>query len=103
MYTLEDDRTPEQKRSTMPRVDAAVKDAIRNKYAWPGGYPLFLITTDGGALCVECGKKEFKRIAYAVRHSLNDGWNAAAVDVNWEDPDLYCDHCDKQIESAYAS
>ena len=63
----------------MPRVDAAVKDAIRNKYAWPGGYPLFLITTDGGALCVECGRKEFKQIAYAVRHSLNDGWNAAAV------------------------
>ena len=87
----------------MPRVDAAVKNAIRNKYAWPGGYPLFLITTDGGALCVACGRKEYKRIAYAVRHALNDGWNAAAVDVNWEDPDLYCDHCNTRIESAYAS
>jgi hypothetical protein len=25
-----------------------------------------------------------------------------ALDVNWEDPDLFCDHCGNRIESAYA-
>jgi hypothetical protein len=25
-----------------------------------------------------------------------------ALDVNWEDPSLYCDHCGARIESAYA-
>jgi hypothetical protein len=25
-----------------------------------------------------------------------------ALDVNWENPDLYCDHCGARIESAYA-
>ena len=60
--------------STMPRVNAAIKDAIRNKYAWPGGYPLYLLTADGCALCVECGRKEFKQIAYAAHHDIkHDG------------------------------
>jgi hypothetical protein len=88
----------------MPRVDAAVKNAIRNKYAWPGGYPLYLLTADGCALCVECGRKEFKQIAYAAHHDIKrDDWKIEAACVNWEDPDLYCDHCNEKIESAYAS
>jgi hypothetical protein len=24
-----------------------------------------------------------------------------ALEVNWEDPALYCDHCGNRIESAY--
>ncbi len=83
------------------RVPDKIKQAIRDKYAWPGGYPLFLITSDGGALCVECGKKEYKNIVRAVRQDLSDGWNVTAVDINWEDPDLYCDHCNTPIKSAY--
>lgn len=78
-----------------------IKDAIRNKYAWPGGYPLFLITSDGAALCVECGRKEFRLIADAWARCDGNGWFVQAADVNWEDGDLYCDHCSKQIESAY--
>lgn len=78
-----------------------IKNAIRNKYAWPGGYPLFLITSDSAALCVACGKKEWRRIAYSIRNNLSDGWRVVAADVNWEDGDLYCEHCGKTIESAY--
>jgi hypothetical protein len=78
-----------------------IKDAIRSKYAWPGGYPLYLVTSDGAALCCDCGRKEYKRIAYAIRHHLSDGWRVEAADVNWEDTNLYCDHCNTQIESAY--
>ncbi len=79
-----------------------IKDAIRAKYAWPGGYPLYLVTSDGAALCCDCGRKEWKQIAYAIMHGLNDGWRVVAPDVNWEDPELYCDHCSQRIESAYA-
>ena len=84
------------------KVPAAIKEAVRSKYAWPGGYPLFLITSDGAALCCDCAKQEYKQIAYSIRHNLRDGWRVEAADVNWEDPDLYCDHCSKRIESAYA-
>ncbi len=83
------------------RVPDKIKQAIRDKYAWPGGYPLFLITSDGGALCMNCGKKEYKNIAYAIRHDLSDGWNVIAFDINWEDLELTCDHCNTPIESAY--
>ena len=78
-----------------------IKEAIRHKYAWPGGYPLFLVT-QGAALCVDCGRKHYRQIAYAIMHGLSDGWKVEAADVNWEDPSLFCDHCSKRIESAYA-
>jgi hypothetical protein len=78
-----------------------LKNAIRTKYAWPGGYPLFGICSDGGALCVDCMRKEYKQIAYSRKHKLSDGWRVIAADINWEDTGLNCSHCDKLIESAY--
>ena len=78
-----------------------VKRAIREKYAWPGGYPLYLITADGAALCIDCGKKEFRQIAWDWTRKASTGWCAEATDVNWEDTDLICDHCGNKIESAY--
>ena len=30
-----------------------VKQAIRQPYAWPGGYPLYVIMADGAALSIE--------------------------------------------------
>jgi len=84
----------------MVKVDKKIKQAIRDKYAWPGGYPLFLITSDGAALCIDCGKKEYRSIVSAIHNNVSDGWKVEAVDVNWEDNELHCDHCNKHIESA---
>lgn len=70
-----------------------------NPHAWPGGYPQFAVTSDGGCLCKRCVKTERESIATTTG---NDGWNVVAVDVNWEDPQLFCDHCGERIESAYA-
>lgn len=78
-----------------------VKNAIRHPYAWPGGYPQYLVTTDGAALCCACGRKEWRNIIMAMRQNLRDGWQVDGVDINWENTDLYCDHCSKPIESAY--
>jgi hypothetical protein len=68
-------------------------------YSSIGGYPLYACTTDGAALCAECCKTEREQIATTTG---NDGWCIGAVQVNWEDPELYCDHCSNRIESAYA-
>jgi len=70
-----------------------------NPYAWPGGYPLFAITHDGAALCPHCCKTERASIGTTTGR---DGWGVVAIEANWEDPDLYCDHCGARIESAYA-
>ena len=85
----------------MVKVDKKIKQAIRDKYAWPGGYPLFLITSDGAALCTDCGKKEYRNIVWAIHNNVSDGWKVEAIDVNWENNELHCDHCNKHIESAY--
>lgn len=75
-------------------------DQLSNSpYAWPGGYPLFAITSDGAALCKCCAKTERESIGTTTG---SDGWNVIALDVNWEDPSLYCYHCSERIESAYA-
>ena len=77
---------------------ADVKRTIRQPYAWPGGYPLFAITDDGGALCVKCLEAEFTNVCHSTLHEIEDGWSVAVIDVNWEF-DICCDHCGAEIES----
>ena len=74
------------------------KYLARHPYAWPGGYPLYAITDDGGALCSKCCRSEFRLIAESDN---GDGWHITDITVNYEDPDLYCDNCGELIESAY--
>ena len=75
----------------------------RGKYSWPGGYPVFAVTADGGCLCFDCLKSERREILEAIAHGLShSGWKVEAFEANWEDPELYCSHCNNRIESAYA-
>lgn len=60
---------------------------------------MFALTSDGGVLCRECCKTERTSIATTVPH---DGWAVVALEINWEDSALHCDHCGNRIESAYA-
>lgn len=73
-----------------------------NKYAWPGGYPTFWIMSDGGCVSFDCAKSERRQMLESLASKANDGWRPVALEINWEDPDLYCDHTGKRIESAYA-
>jgi hypothetical protein len=71
-------------------------------YAWPGGYPLYWVTADGGALAWEVVRAQWCEIVQAHLHKdRRCGWYVEACDVNWEDTDLYCDHTGARIESAY--
>jgi hypothetical protein len=80
---------------------AHVKSFIRQPYAWPGGYPLFAVAADGGCLCKSCVKDNAKLVIQNTRQETQKDWAVVAVDVKWEDESLVCDHCGKQIESAY--
>ena len=81
----------------------AFRAAIRNgAYAWPGGYPLFFVMSDGGALSFAAAKAERRQLLEALRNNDNSGWRPVALEVNWEDADLICDHTGAKIESAYA-
>ena len=80
-----------------------LKQAIRSKYAWPGGYPLFIIMHDGEALSIDAARDNWRHICRAhISGDKRDRWYPEEVAINWEDPDLYCIHTGDRIESAYA-
>jgi hypothetical protein len=66
--------------------------------AWPGCYPLYYLTKDGGVLCPECINKNIS----LVTDPDDSQWYIVAGDANYENTSLYCDHCNERIESAYA-
>ncbi len=78
------------------------KQLRAGEFAWPGGYPLFFITSDGAALSFEAVRENLRSVLWSIRHGVNDGWRVIGCDVNWEDPSLYCDHTGARIPSAYA-
>jgi hypothetical protein len=76
--------------------------AVRHgPYAWPGGYPCYFITSDGAALSFKAAKSERRLILESIRDRSDDGWRIVALDINYEDSNLVCDHTGEKIESAY--
>lgn len=70
-------------------------------YAWPGGYPIYYVTVDGGVLCPKCANENLAETTNADPDTLDEQWAIQGNDVNWEDEDLICDNCNQKIESAY--
>jgi hypothetical protein len=72
----------------------ALRAAIRQKFAWPGGYALFGIAADSECLCMDCMKAEYFQIAYSTRHKINDQWRIVAIEsaANVDGP-IDCAHC----------
>lgn len=72
-------------------------------YAWPGGYPLYFVTDEGAPLSFEAVRQNWRYVCASVRGELRDGWRVKYLCINWENPELLCDHTGKFIESAYCS
>lgn len=68
---------------------------------WPGGYPLYFVTSDGGALAFDTVRDNLSSVLDAIRTKSSDGWRVVACEVNYEDAELYDDHTGEKIESAY--
>jgi hypothetical protein len=74
------------------------KKAIREKFAWPGGYEMYLVMSDSGVVCMACARKEWRSIAYSMHYNLSDGWRAESIGVTCNDEDIVtCDHCGRTI------
>lgn len=65
-------------------------DGRLSKWAWPGGYPIYYLDNENNVLCPDCANKP----GYSTK--------PVTTDVNWEDSELFCDDCNKRIDSAYA-
>lgn len=85
------------------------RQAVRQgQWAWPGGYPRYFVLSDGEALSFEAARQERRQILEALaarqageRRAFAD-FLPVAVEINWEDPDVYCAHTGERIPSAYA-
>jgi len=66
-------------------------------WAWPGGYPIYHVTKDCGVLCTKCANDN-----YDLTLGDDPQWHIIGSDINYEDPELFCDNCYERIESAYA-
>jgi YgiT-type zinc finger domain-containing protein len=80
----------------MSRLPERTSDGKLPAYAWPGGYPIFYLASDNGVLCPSCANE------YKPGRDTEEQLKPVAADVNYEDPALFCEHCGKRIESAYA-
>lgn len=84
-----------------PRPDTVeartiAKQVARQCHTWPGGYELFAITDDGGVLCFNCCRTEFRLIATSYQ---GDGRRVVGIGNASElDERIYCDHCNRGIE-----
>lgn len=70
------------------------------KYTSVESYPKFWLTSENDVICFDCIKANCLDIGRAIRRGLFG--RIVACDINWEDPNLYCDECSVDIESAYA-
>lgn len=59
-------------------------------YAWPGGYPIYYVTSYNNIVCPECANKMIK----------DEYEDITDYDINWEDNKMFCEGGCK-IESAY--
>lgn len=68
-------------------------------YAWPGGYELLYLCSDGGCLCSQCVRDNLANIVDSIRSNANDGWQVVAVYTMAEcDESQICDHCNREVE-----
>lgn len=82
-------------------IDLPISRDPLPSYAWPGGYPLYYVTSDGGALCPDCVNREIEQIDQSTRGHARDGWALEGFGIHYEGAPIVCDHCGKEIESAY--
>ena len=66
------------------------------------GYPVYYCTSDNSALCHNCVNSNASQVADEIKNpDRYDQFRVESQRPNWEDNNLYCDHCGNQIEAAY--
>jgi hypothetical protein len=65
------------------------------KYAWPGGYPLYIFDWDG-LVCWDCLKSRHNKLL--LIENISKG--CVGIDVLWEKHELCCS-CGEVLPSAY--
>lgn len=71
-------------------------------FAWPGGYPTYLVMGDGEVIDCQAARENYPQILAALRsRGTNLQWEPYQVRIHWEGAPLTCSHSGREIESAY--
>lgn len=81
-----------------------IKDNLRaGSTSFPGCYPKYFVASDGEPLSYTAVRDNWEEIVLAhLREDFTSDWLLVAVDINWEDPNLFCAHNNERIVSAYS-
>ena len=76
-----------------------LKASLRaGEYAFPGGYQLFFITSDGASLSFASVRENFCAVLDSVKTECADGWRVIAMSGEHEcDEPVFCFHSGEQI------
>lgn len=73
-----------------------------NGFAWPGGYPMILVMSDGGVIDAKSARENYRQIREAMRaNDRRSDWHPGGIDIHWEGPPEICAHSGREIPSAY--
>lgn len=78
---------------------AVVRDAIREPYAWPGGYQKTVIMEDCELMHPRCAAENWEQILEDTHEGGQ--WAAMGTVIIWEGPPDYCCQCNGEIPSVY--
>jgi hypothetical protein len=84
---------------------AQLKATLRaGGFAWPGGYPLYLIMSDCEPATFDAVRANWRGIVSAfLTGNARDDWRVIGCEVHWEGAALICAISGEQIESAYGN
>jgi len=78
-----------------------VRSCLRaGEYAYPSGYRLFFITSDGAALSFAAVREQLESVIWSIRNDVDDGWRVVGLGCENEfEPEetVYCDHTGEQL------
>lgn len=79
-----------------------VRAAIREGYAWPGGYHIIISNNDGDH-CADCAREFYRDISLANRPNMYYAHQGSEVFISIGDneTDTPCVHCGKQLSAYY--
>lgn len=66
-----------------------------------GNYPMFFLCDDGGTLSFKAAVEQQECIESAIELKENNGWRVVAVEINYEDEEMICDHTNEPIACAF--
>lgn len=81
--------------------ESAKREYSFGKFESLGMYEKHWITKNGGVLCFECVTENLEQCSDF--EAQNPNWFLIGCQINWEDNQLYCDHCNRKINEEYSN